>query len=107
MAACRFEVHYSVPRCLLRFYDRFVAAGLDGEGLQAWFEWEVEAFRYRVDPDVSRQELESLVEDSASLVSDVAHRAGHSRGGDLSAGAAAGACAQCPSTVIAGSCSWQ
>jgi hypothetical protein len=58
MAACRFEVHHCVPRCLLGFYDRFVTGDLDGEGLQAWWNWEEEAFRYGVDPDLSRKELE-------------------------------------------------
>jgi len=37
MAACRFEVHHCVPRCLLSFYDRFITGDLDGEGLQAWW----------------------------------------------------------------------
>lgn len=48
MAACLFEVHHRIPRCLLGFHDRFAAGGLDGEGLQAWFEWEEEASRYGV-----------------------------------------------------------
>jgi len=39
MAACRFEVHHRIPRYLLGFFDRFAMADLDGEGLQAWFEW--------------------------------------------------------------------
>jgi hypothetical protein len=46
MAACGFEVHHRVPRCLLGFFDRFVAGDLDGEGFQAWLLWEEEAFRY-------------------------------------------------------------
>jgi hypothetical protein len=36
-----------------------------------------------VDPDVSRQELELLIEASASPVPAAAHRWGHSRGGDF------------------------
>jgi hypothetical protein len=39
MAACRFEVHHRTPRYLLGFFDWFAMADLDGEGLQAWFEW--------------------------------------------------------------------
>ena len=83
MAACRVEVHHHIPRCLLGFYDRFVAGDLDGKGLQAWFDWEEEAFRYGVDPDVSRQELEALIEASASSVSAASHRTNHSKAGDF------------------------
>jgi len=83
MAACRFEVHHRVPRCLLGFFGRFAAGGLDGEGLQAWVEWEEEAFRYGVNPDVSREELELLIVASASPVLRAAHRAHHSGGGDF------------------------
>ena len=84
MAACRFEVHHCVPRSLLSFYDRFVTGDLDGEGLQAWWNWEEEAFRYGVDPDLSRKELEALIEASVSLVPATTHRSGHSRAGDFS-----------------------
>jgi hypothetical protein len=84
MAACRFEVHHCVPRCLLSFYDRFVTGDMDGEGLQAWWSWEEEAFRYGVDPNLSRKELEALIEASASLVPATAHQRGHSRAGDFS-----------------------
>ncbi len=83
MAACRFEVHHRIPRCLVGFHDRFVAGDLDGEGLQAWFEWEEEAFRYGVDPGVSREELELLIEASASSVPAATHRAEHSDAGDF------------------------
>jgi hypothetical protein len=83
MAACRFEVHHRVPRCLLGFYDRFVAGELDREGFQAWWEWEEEAFRYGVEPDVSREELETLIEASASRVPATELWAGHSRAGDI------------------------
>jgi hypothetical protein len=83
MAACRLEVHHRVPCCLLGFFDRFVAGDLDGEGLQAWFDWEEEAFRYGVDPDVSREELEVLIEASASPVPVTDHQATHSRAGDF------------------------
>jgi hypothetical protein len=83
MAGGRFEVHHRVPWCLLGFFDRFVAGDLDGEGLRAWFSWEEEAFRYGVDPDVSREELEAVIEASASLMPDTAHRSNHSEAGDF------------------------
>jgi hypothetical protein len=81
MAACRVEVHHRVPRCLLGFYDRFLAGELDGEGFQAWWDWEEEAFRYGVDPDVSREELEALIKASASSISATVHLSGHIRSG--------------------------
>jgi len=77
------EIHHSVPRCLLGFFDRASEGDLDPDGLQAWFEWEKEAFRYGVDPDISREELELLIEASTSPVPAAAHRSGHSRGGDF------------------------
>ena len=83
MAACRFEVHHRVPCCLLGFYNRCVEGGLDGEGLQAWFDWEEEALRYGVDPDISREELEALIEASTSPVLVTAHRTNHSEAGDF------------------------
>ena len=83
MAACRFEVHHSIPQCLFGFFDRFAMADLDSEGLQAWVVWEGEAFRYGVDPDVSREELELLIEASTSPVPYASHRAHHSRRGDF------------------------
>ncbi len=83
MAASHFEDHHYVPQCLLGYFDRFAAGDLDGEGLQVWFQWEEEAFRYGVDPDVSREELKLLIEASASPVPAATHRAYHSRGGDF------------------------
>lgn len=83
MAACRVEVHHRIPRCLLGFYDRFIAGDLDGEGFQAWFDWEEEAFRYGVDPDVSREELEILIEASTSSVSAISHRTNHLEADDF------------------------
>jgi hypothetical protein len=40
-------------------------------------------FRYGLDPDVSREELELLIEASASPVSASAHRSDHSLGEDF------------------------
>jgi hypothetical protein len=36
------------------------AAALDGERIEVWLEFEVEAMRHGVDPDVSRNELAAL-----------------------------------------------
>lgn len=83
MAACRFEVHHYVPRCLLGLFDRSISGELDAAGLQAWFDWEEEAFRYAVDPDISREDLVGLIDSSTALISAVEHRTGHSRAGDF------------------------
>jgi hypothetical protein len=81
MADLRLGFHHRVPRCLLGFHARFATADLDGEGLRAWFEWEEEASRYGVDPDVSREEF--LFEASASPVPRAAHQVHHSQGGPI------------------------
>ncbi len=83
MAACRFEVHHRVPRCLLGFFDRAASGELDGAGLQAWIEWEEEAFCFGVDPDVSHGELEALIEGSTVELAADEHRAAHSEAGDF------------------------
>jgi DNA-binding XRE family transcriptional regulator len=79
MAACRFELHHCVPRCLLGFFDRVPSGERDGAGLQAWSDWEEEAFRHGVDPDVSRGELVALIESSAVEIPEEQHKASHSR----------------------------
>ncbi len=44
--------------CLLAAHDAMMDhPDLDGEALQAWFDFEEAAFRYGVDPDLSREEL--------------------------------------------------
>jgi hypothetical protein len=54
MGASANEIHYRIPRCLLSVFDRVISSGLDAAGLQAWFDWEEGAFRYGVDPGISR-----------------------------------------------------
>lgn len=78
------HLHHRVPRCLLRSYDRACKGELDGEGLQAWFDWEEEAFRYGVDPEISRDGLAGLIEASATPVLAAEHRLQHSGAGDFS-----------------------
>lgn len=57
------EVHNEIPRRLLWLRDRADAhAALDGEGIQKWLDFELEALRWGVDPDVGREELAALVE---------------------------------------------
>ncbi|MDQ3913252.1 MAG: hypothetical protein M3305_16075 [Actinomycetota bacterium] len=71
------EIHRTVPQCLLRLRDRAEAAPLDGEGIELALEFEYEAIRYGVDPDMSREELEALIEASCVAVERDDHRALH------------------------------
>ena len=72
------EIHHRVPRCLLRLRDRADAyREFDGEGIQLWLDYELEALRWGVDPDVSREELAALVEGSTVLLTQEEHRNGH------------------------------
>jgi hypothetical protein len=72
------EVHHRVPQCLLRLRDRADAhTDLDGECLQLWLDYEFEALRWNVDPDVSREELAVLVECSTEELSRDKHREIH------------------------------
>jgi hypothetical protein len=68
---------------MLGFFDRAASGELDGAGLQSWFDWEEEVFRYRVNPDVSRSELAALIESSAVEVAEDRHRASHIAAGDF------------------------
>ena len=71
------EVHHAVLRCLLRLYDRAESSGLDGEGIQAWIEWEMEAMRWRVPVEIARSELEALVASSEVVLEREKHRLLH------------------------------
>jgi hypothetical protein len=72
------ELHHSVPQCLLRLRDRTdTHQELDGEGLQLWLDYELEALHSGIDPDVSREELAALVQASTVVLSREEHRNGH------------------------------
>ena len=71
------EVHHAVPRCLLRLYDQAEAGALDGEGIQAWVEWEMEAMGWRVPVEIDRSELEALVASSEVVLEREKHRLLH------------------------------
>ena len=51
----------------------------DGEGIQLWLDYELEALRFGVDPDVSREDLAALVDGSTVLLTHEEHRAGHEK----------------------------
>ncbi len=71
------EVHHAAPRCLLTLHERANGAELDGEGIQAWVEWEIEAMRWRVPVEISREDLEELVEASETPLEREKHGLGH------------------------------
>ncbi len=71
------EVHHAAPRCLLRLHERANGAELDGEGIQAWIEWEMEAMRWRVPVEISRADLEAMVAASEDLLERERHRLIH------------------------------
>ena len=77
MDARKPETHHAAPRCLLGLHERANGLPLDGEGIQAWLEWEWEATRWRVPVEVSRVELEEMVERSAELLERKRHRLLH------------------------------
>ena len=72
------EVHHAVPQCLLWLRDRADAyQNLDGAGIQLWLDYELEALRYGIDPDISREELETIVEGSRVMLAREEHRNAH------------------------------
>ena len=75
MAGRKAEVHHAAPRCLVSLHERANDLPLDGEGIQAWLEWEWEATRWRVPVDVSAAELGELVERGTGLIERECHRA--------------------------------
>ena len=77
MAAQKTEAHHAAPRCLLRLHERANGTRLDGEGIQAWLEWEWEATRWRVPVEIPREELEELVRSSTVVLEREEHRLLH------------------------------
>ena len=65
------EAQQAVPRRLMELRERASAAGLDGEGIQAWWEWE--ATRWRVPVDLSAAELRETVERGTGLIKRECH----------------------------------
>ena len=77
MAAHNPEVHHAAPRCLLTLHERANGAELDGEGIQAWVEWEIEAMRWRVPVEIARADLEALAASSEVVLERERHRLLH------------------------------
>ena len=71
------EAHHAAPRCLISLHERANGTSLDGEGIQAWLEWEWEAMRWCVPVEISRDDLEALVERSTVVLEREKHRLIH------------------------------
>jgi hypothetical protein len=57
--------------------DKADSAALDGEGFELWLEYQHEAMRYGVNPDISREELAALIDASTVVLERGAHRLEH------------------------------
>jgi hypothetical protein len=71
------EVHHAVPRCLLTLWDEANGCIPDAEISEAWLEFTLEAERWRVPVEISRAELELLVERSTIVLEREKHRLIH------------------------------
>jgi hypothetical protein len=73
------EVHHRVARCVLGLRERADACAdpLSAEGLALWMDYELEALRFGVDPDMFREELAALIEGSTVEIAREEHRNGH------------------------------
>jgi hypothetical protein len=72
------ELHHAAPRCLLSLHERANGTtALDGEAIQAWVEWELEAMRWRVPVEISADDLRALVEVSEVVLEREVHRLVH------------------------------
>jgi hypothetical protein len=72
------ELHHAVPRRLLSLHEKANGSSLEGERIQAWLEWEMEAMRWRVPVEISKEDLEALVEGSEVVQEGEEHRLLHS-----------------------------
>src|SRR3954471_18060384 len=71
------ELHHAALRCLLSLHERANGTSLDGEGIQAWLEWEMEAMRWRVSVEISRDDLKTVIETSEVVLERERHRLLH------------------------------
>lgn len=83
MAVSAAQIHHRIPCRLLKVWDGGHGSGLGPEDLAAWSEWEEEAYRYGVDPGISREVLAALIKGSTVALGVEEHRAAHSEAGDF------------------------
>jgi len=67
------ELHHTAPRCLISLHEKANGSSLDGAGIQAWLEWEMEAMHWRMPVEISRENLEALVETSGVVLEKATH----------------------------------
>jgi hypothetical protein len=73
------EDHHAASRCLVSLHERANRNGeLDGAAIEAWLEWEMEAMRWRVPVEISKEDLEALVASSEAVLERERHRLLHS-----------------------------
>ena len=77
VGACKPEAHHAAPRCLISLHEKANGTSLDGEGIQAWLEWEWEAMRWCVPVEISSDDLEALVDRSTVVLEREKHRLIH------------------------------
>ena len=70
MASNNPQVHHGIPPSLLTLHQKANGTSLDGEGIQAWVEWEMEAMRWGVPVEISREGLEALVDSSEAQLEE-------------------------------------
>ena len=70
------EVHHCAPRCLLKLHDQ-AQGELRVAGVGAWLEFTLEAERWGVPVEISREDLERLIERSAEVMEREKHRLLH------------------------------
>jgi hypothetical protein len=58
------ELLHAAPCCLLCLHEKANGTSFDGEGMQAWLEWEMEAMNWRVPVEISKEDLEALMQTS-------------------------------------------
>jgi hypothetical protein len=71
------EVHHATPRCLLKLHDRTNGVLPDPDLAPAWLEWQQECERWRVPVEISRDDLQELVERSTVALDREKHRLIH------------------------------
>ena len=68
MGAHENEAHHTEPHYLLKLHKEAHGTELDGAGIQAWLDWEMEALLWRVPVDIPRADLKRLIRDSAETL---------------------------------------
>ena len=107
MVASAAQIHHRILRRLLKVWDGGHGSSLEPEDFAAWIEWEEEAYRYGVDPEISREDLAALIKGSTVELGVEAHRAAHSEAGDFARWGRLGVSRLSLCTGRGGSCSWR